>query len=423
MRLNLAPLFVMAVACFGFAVDRAANAQTSMGSRGGGDALSAMLYLGMIESATPQTVPREGLRRFRVQSYSRGIFIGENGDEWRNPVLDGVGACPYPKIFNSDVYNQYDKTNIAAGMEVICATSLPPFDPAPPGEYMVCWRADTGQNLTAPVVKPLVMAYMSDPKFSDRLCTNPAPVAVSPQSTSPPSPRNGASQATIKAMTEGGVIIVDIKDGKLVSETGDQFVIWPLPMVCRGKQIDPVSLAKVDQELKEELLRPPFRATCKIVGRTFDAVEQCVLLVQTGHGAKVDDEIWPLVPAVINKVTCVDQVAAATPESTDANPDASFPCRAARTYFEKLICSNPALRSADREMGEAYQATRTKLAPAEKAKLEREQVQWLGQRGRSCGIESRATEYKGDAAALVHCLVVETKARSAAIAVASSAQP
>ena len=66
----------------------------------------------------------------------------------------------------------------------------------------------------------------------------------------------------------------------------------------------------------------------------------------------------------------------------------SFDCAKASNDVERMICKDPELAKADREMAAAYAAVAAKLGGAAKENLEKEQVRWLGDRNRGCAADT-----------------------------------
>jgi uncharacterized protein YecT (DUF1311 family) len=75
--------------------------------------------------------------------------------------------------------------------------------------------------------------------------------------------------------------------------------------------------------------------------------------------------------------------------SVPAGQRASFDCSKAKSGSARLICGDPALSEADRELGETFQGAIAKLDPAQRrAKLE-EQVSWIRERNVRCGLDNK----------------------------------
>lgn len=68
---------------------------------------------------------------------------------------------------------------------------------------------------------------------------------------------------------------------------------------------------------------------------------------------------------------------------------ASFDCSKARSGAARLICSDPALSEADRELGEAYRKALGHLEAAAKQTLQDEQVKWIKERNTRCGLDAK----------------------------------
>ena len=69
-------------------------------------------------------------------------------------------------------------------------------------------------------------------------------------------------------------------------------------------------------------------------------------------------------------------------------PGPSFDCAKARTVTERLICAEPELAKADREMAAAYRQALASLRDAkDRETLGRDQVEWLKGRGEACFLD------------------------------------
>lgn len=68
---------------------------------------------------------------------------------------------------------------------------------------------------------------------------------------------------------------------------------------------------------------------------------------------------------------------------------ASFDCSKAKSGSARLICSDPALSEADRELGETFQSVIGKLDAAQKKVRLEEQVKWIRERNTRCNLDNK----------------------------------
>ena len=85
------------------------------------------------------------------------------------------------------------------------------------------------------------------------------------------------------------------------------------------------------------------------------------------------------------KVTKKKIVAADAPETNQvANP--SFDCTKAKTASARLICSDGELAQLDGQLGGAFQQVRSNLDGADREDFVREQLDWIRERNKNCGL-------------------------------------
>ncbi len=92
-----------------------------------------------------------------------------------------------------------------------------------------------------------------------------------------------------------------------------------------------------------------------------------------------------------------------------ARPAAAINCQAAATRQEKAICTDPAAKSADERMAEAFAGLRSQLADAGRDALVSDQRRWITTRNDSCIYDTAGKELAG--AALSSCLAKESERR------------
>jgi uncharacterized protein YecT (DUF1311 family) len=92
-----------------------------------------------------------------------------------------------------------------------------------------------------------------------------------------------------------------------------------------------------------------------------------------------------------------------------ARPALAINCQAAATRQEKAICAEPAAKSADERMAEAFAALRSQLPDAERDALTSDQRHWITARNDSCTYDPDGKELAGPA--LSACLARESEQR------------
>jgi uncharacterized protein YecT (DUF1311 family) len=92
-----------------------------------------------------------------------------------------------------------------------------------------------------------------------------------------------------------------------------------------------------------------------------------------------------------------------------ARPAAAINCQAAATHQEKAICADPAAKSADERMAEAFAALRSQIADADRDALVSDQRHWITIRNDSCIYDSEGKELA--ATALSACLAKQSEQR------------
>jgi uncharacterized protein YecT (DUF1311 family) len=92
-----------------------------------------------------------------------------------------------------------------------------------------------------------------------------------------------------------------------------------------------------------------------------------------------------------------------------ARPAAAINCQAAATRQEKAICADPAAKSADERMAEAFAALRSQIADADRDALVSDQRHWITTRNDGCTYGSEGKELAGTA--LSACLAKESEQR------------
>ena len=92
-----------------------------------------------------------------------------------------------------------------------------------------------------------------------------------------------------------------------------------------------------------------------------------------------------------------------------ARPAAAINCQAAATRQEKAICADPAAKSADARMADAFAALRSQTPEAERDALASDQRHWITTRNDSCSYDPDGKELAG--AALSACLAKQSEQR------------
>jgi uncharacterized protein YecT (DUF1311 family) len=92
-----------------------------------------------------------------------------------------------------------------------------------------------------------------------------------------------------------------------------------------------------------------------------------------------------------------------------AHPALAINCQAAATRQEKAICADPAAKSADERMADAFAALRSQMPDAERDALTSDQRHWITTRNDSCTYDPDGKELAG--AALSACLARESEQR------------
>jgi len=92
-----------------------------------------------------------------------------------------------------------------------------------------------------------------------------------------------------------------------------------------------------------------------------------------------------------------------------AGPAEAIDCRAAATRPEKAICADPAAKSADERMADAFAALRSQIPEAERDALTTDQRHWITTRNDSCSYDPDGKALAG--AALSACLGRQSEQR------------
>lgn len=95
---------------------------------------------------------------------------------------------------------------------------------------------------------------------------------------------------------------------------------------------------------------------------------------------------------------------------------ASFECRNATRMDEQLICSDARVAAVDAEMGRRYNGLRSMSPRQNHTSLADDQIEWIRQRNRQCGIADRlAIGGRDHWQQIMSCLATETTARGHAL--------
>jgi uncharacterized protein YecT (DUF1311 family) len=92
-----------------------------------------------------------------------------------------------------------------------------------------------------------------------------------------------------------------------------------------------------------------------------------------------------------------------------ARPAQAINCQAAATRQEKAICADPAAKSADERMAEAFAALRSQIPESDRDALMSDQRHWITTRNDSCTYDPDGKELAGPA--LSACLAKESEQR------------